>query len=90
MKGHWSRVNLVNREARLKDLHATSALSFPSANKKCVLQSLIIYLQMTLYTFRTIKTVTVLNQFNLQTHLISSGIFFSDSVNHSFYGHFIC
>ena len=30
-KGHWSRVNLVKRE----DLHATSVLSFPNANKKC-------------------------------------------------------
>ena len=34
MKGHWSRVNLVKREALLKDLHATSVLSFPNANKK--------------------------------------------------------
>ena len=34
MKGHWSRVNLEKREALLKDLHATSVLSFPNANKK--------------------------------------------------------
>ena len=34
MKGHWSRVNLVKREELLKDLHATSVLSFPNANKK--------------------------------------------------------
>ena len=34
MKGHWSRVNLVKLEALLKDLHATSVLSFPNANKK--------------------------------------------------------
>ena len=33
MKGHWSRVNLWE-EARLKDLHAISVLSFPNANKK--------------------------------------------------------
>ena len=32
MKGHWSRVNLW--EALLKDLHATSVLSFPNANEK--------------------------------------------------------
>ena len=34
MKGHWSRVNLLKHEALLKDLHATSAFSFPNANKK--------------------------------------------------------
>ena len=34
MKGHWLRVNLVKRKALLKDLHATSVLSFPNA-KKC-------------------------------------------------------
>ena len=28
------RVNLVKREALLKDLHATSDLLFPNANKK--------------------------------------------------------
>ena len=33
MKGHWSRVNLVKCKALLKDLHATSVLSFPNANK---------------------------------------------------------
>ena len=35
MKGHWSRVNLVKREALLKDLRATIVLSFPNA-KKCM------------------------------------------------------
>ena len=36
MKGHWSRVNLVKHEALLKDLHATSVLSFSNANEnKC-------------------------------------------------------
>ena len=36
IKGHWSRVNLVKREALLKDLHTTSVLSFPNANEqKC-------------------------------------------------------
>ena len=40
MKGHWSRVNPVKREAILKDLHATGVLSFPNANEKSVLQSL--------------------------------------------------
>ena len=34
MKGHWSRENLVKREALLKGLHATSVLPFPNANKK--------------------------------------------------------
>ena len=34
MKGHWSRVNPVKREALLKDLHTTSVLSFPNANEK--------------------------------------------------------
>ena len=34
MKGHWSCVNLVRHKALLKDLHATSVLSFPNANKK--------------------------------------------------------
>ena len=34
MKGHWSRVNLGKREGPLKDLHTTSVLSFPNANKK--------------------------------------------------------
>ena len=34
MNGHWSRVNLVKREALLKNLNATSVLSFPPANKK--------------------------------------------------------
>ena len=43
MKGHWSRVNLVKREALLKDLHGTSVLSFPNANKKSVFQSLYLY-----------------------------------------------
>ena len=33
IKGHWSCVNFVKREAFLKDLHATSVLSFPNANK---------------------------------------------------------
>ena len=32
MKGYWSRVNLVKHEALLKDLHATSVLSFPNVN----------------------------------------------------------
>ena len=36
MKGHWSCVNLVKREALLKDLHTTIVLSFPNANKKKV------------------------------------------------------
>ena len=40
MKGHWPRVNLVKREALLKDLHATSVLSFPLQTKKSVLQYL--------------------------------------------------
>ena len=36
MKGHWSCVNLVKREALLKDLHVTSVLSFPNADEqKC-------------------------------------------------------
>ena len=34
MEGHWSRVNLVKREVLLKDLQATSILSFPNANEK--------------------------------------------------------
>ena len=34
MRGHWSSENLVKRKALLKDLHATSVLSFPNANKK--------------------------------------------------------
>ena len=34
MKGHWSPVNLVKREALLKDLLATSVLPFPNTNKK--------------------------------------------------------
>ena len=34
MKGRWSRVNFVKLEAPLKDLHATSVLSFPNENKK--------------------------------------------------------
>ena len=33
MKGHWPRVNLVNREVLHKDLHATSVLSFLNANE---------------------------------------------------------
>ena len=40
MKGHLSRVNPVKREVLLKDLHATSVLSFPNANAKSVLESL--------------------------------------------------
>ena len=34
MNGHWSRGNIVKREAILNDLNATSVLSFPHANKK--------------------------------------------------------
>ena len=36
MKGHWSRLNLAKREVLLKDLHATSVLSFPYAKKRSV------------------------------------------------------
>ena len=34
MERHWSRVNLVKREALLKDLHATSVFHFPMQTKK--------------------------------------------------------
>ena len=40
MKGHLSCVNLVKRKALLKDLYATSVLSFLNAKKNSVLQSL--------------------------------------------------
>ena len=46
MKGHLSRVNLVKREALLKDSHAISVLSFPNANKKVYL-NLYIYAKAT-------------------------------------------
>ena len=34
MKGHWSRVNLKEELRASQDLHMTSVLSFPNANKK--------------------------------------------------------
>ena len=39
MKGNLSRVNLVKHEALLKDLHATSVLSFPNANENVFFNS---------------------------------------------------
>ena len=47
MKGHWSRVNLVKREALLKDLHVTSVLSFPDAYQKKVWFKPYIYAKVT-------------------------------------------
>ena len=34
MKGHWARVNLCEALRSSQDLHVTSVLSFPNANKK--------------------------------------------------------
>ena len=48
MKGHWLRVNLVKREALLKDLHASSVLSFLNANTK-------VYINPYIYAKVTIK-----------------------------------
>ena len=33
MKGHWSRVNLLEALRASQDLHVTSVLLFPNANK---------------------------------------------------------
>ena len=47
MKGRWSSVNHVKCEALLNDLHATSVLSFPNANKKKVYFNPYIYVKAT-------------------------------------------
>ena len=62
MKGHWSRqVKLVKQEALLKDLHATSVLAFPNANKTRVSvetgRSTGLFLFINLQTFKSQKDI---------------------------------
>ena len=59
MKGHWSRVNLVKRFALLKDLHATSVLSFPNAKKKLCTSILLIMLKPQITPKKSKKSMSI-------------------------------
>ena len=67
MKGHWSRGNPVKLEALLKDLHATTVLSFPNANEKKVYFNPYIYAKV----IKTLKSGKNQNEFQFLRHVTS-------------------